>query len=188
MRGLIRSFIPEQSPIGSEAVVTAVMEALHGLRGNEPLIPDCQANLFAWGWLLAVVASALRGHRQWPPGMKGADEQVWRDSAQQLRHHDHLLTDQYWATMWAWRQVCPDKTMRKEVGLDHYWPGIAAGVPDNGARRDIPDCYVLRTFRSEHCDSDEGASSARSVPGRGVNTNKQKSCVIGSTLASAAVS
>ena len=28
------------------------------------------------------------------------------------------------------------------------------------------------------CDSDEDASSAQSVPGRGVNTNEQKRCVI----------
>ena len=160
MRGLIRSFIPEQSPIGSEVVVTAVMEALHGLRGNEPLIPDCQANLFAWGWLLAVVASALQGHPQWPPGMKGADEQVWQESAQQLGHHAHLITDRYWATMWAWQQVHPDKTMWKEEGLDYFWPSLTAGVPDNGTTREIPDCCVLRIFSTEHCDSDEDASSA----------------------------
>ena len=46
-------------------------------------------------------------------------------------------------------------------------------------RQEIPDCYALRSFSAEHCDSDEDASSARSVPGRGVNTNEQKSCVIG---------
>ena len=179
IRGLIRSLIPEQSPIGSEAVVTAVLEALHELGGDKPLVPDCQANLFAWGWLPAVVASALQGHPRWPPGGKGADEQAWQDSAQQLTRHGHLLTDQYWATMWAWRQVRPDTTVWKEVGLDRFSPSAAERVPDGGARQDIPDCYALRTFSAEHCDSDGDASSARSVPGRGVNTNEQKSCVIG---------
>ena len=52
-------------------------------------------------------------------------------------------------------------------------------MPGGGVKQEIPDCYALRTFGTEHCDSDEDASSARSVPARGVNTNEQKSCVIG---------
>ena len=153
------------------------MEALHGLGGNRPLVPDCQANLFAWGWLMAVVASALQNHPQWPLGMRGADEQAWQDSARQLRYHDHLLTDRYWAAMWAWRQVHPDQTMWKEMRLGYFWPDASAGAPDDEARQEIPDCYVLRTFSTGHCDSEEDASPARSVPGKGVNINRQKSWV-----------
>ena len=151
------------------------MEALHGLGGNRPLVPDCQANLFAWGWLMAVVASALQNHPQWPLGMRGADEQAWQDSARQLRYHDHLLTDRYWAAMWAWRQVHPDQTMWKEMRLGYFWPDASAGVLDDEARQEIPDFYVLRTFSTGHCDSEEDASPARSVPGKGVNINEQKS-------------
>ena len=69
MRGLICSLIPDQSPIGSEMVIMAVMEALHGAGGGDPLVPTCQMNLFEWGWLPAVVASALQGHPEWPPDM-----------------------------------------------------------------------------------------------------------------------
>ena len=106
-------------------------------------------------------------------------EQVWQDSAQQLRSHDHLLTDRYWINMWAWRQLRPDQTVWKQTELSHFWLGTTAEVLDGAVKREIPDCYVLRTFSTRHCDSDADASSARSVPGRGANTNEQKTCVIG---------
>ena len=134
--------------------------------------------MFKWGWLPAVVASALRNHPHWPPDMAGVEEQTWRGLAQQIERHHHLLTDQYWADMWAWRQVHPDTTKWKTVGLSSFWPDVAGRVPGSSARQEIPDCYVLRSFSTEHCDSDGDASSARSVPGRGVNTNDQQGCVI----------
>ena len=100
------------------------------------------------------------------------------DLSTATKRHGHLLTDQYWANMWAWRQVRPDTTRWKTAGLDSFWPGVAGGMPGGGTKREIPDCYILRTFNTEYCDSDGDASSARSVPGRGVNTNEQKTCVI----------
>ena len=62
--------------------------------------------------------------------------------------------------------------------LYSFWPEMPRGPPEGGRRRDIPDCFTLKTFNTERCDSDEDASSARSVPGRGVNTNEQKQCVV----------
>ena len=121
MRGLIRSLIPASSPIGSEMIVTAVLEALHGLGDDKPLVPDCRANLFSWGWLPAVVASAVRNHPQWPPDLTSRTAGVWQMSAQQLQRHQHLLTDRYWADVWAWRQICPDTKKRKMVELYSFW-------------------------------------------------------------------
>ena len=72
-------------------VVRAVMEALHGLGGDEPLVPDCRAGLFAWGWLLVVVASALQGHPQWPPDLEVADGQGWRWPGRVLGHRAQEL-------------------------------------------------------------------------------------------------
>ena len=138
MRGLIRFLIPETCPFGSETVVTAVMEALHGLSGDGPSTPGGCANLFRWGWLPAVVASALRNHPRWLPEVTRIEAQAWQNSAQQLERHDHLLTDQYWADMWAWRQVRPDATQWRTVGLDSFWPDAAGRVPGGGGRKETP--------------------------------------------------
>ena len=178
MRSLIRSLIPASSPVGSEVIVTAVLEALHGLGGDKPLVPDCRATLFPWGWLPAVVASAAKNHPRWPPELAHGTAAMWQMSAQQLQHHRHLLTDQYWTNVWEWRQVRPDTKKRKVAELRSFWPSAPQGPPEGGKQRDIPDCYVLKTFSTGHCDSDGDASSACSVPGRGVNVNDQKRCVV----------
>ena len=109
------------------------MEALHGTGGSDPLVPTCQASSFA------VVASALQGHPGWPLNMLGVDAQVWRESAQLLTHHNHLLATDYWADMWSWRQVRPDKTAWREVGLAHYWPDA------NEERQDVRMGQTFRT-------------------------------------------
>ena len=182
MRGLIRSLVPDQSPLGTELVVKAVMEALQGIGGSDPLIPTCQANSFGWGWLPSVVTSALQGHPEWPSGMMGISTQTRQELAQLLTRHGHLLTAGYWADMWSWQQVHPDMKTWKEVGLSHYWPEAEAERQHSRAGQDISVCFGLHTLRDGEYDSDDGASPlgpAHSVPGRRVTANEQKRCAIG---------
>ena len=73
--------------------------------------------------------------------MLGVDAQVWRESAQLLTHHNHLLATDYWADMWSWRQVRPDETAWREVGLAHYWPDANEERQDVRMGQDIPDCF-----------------------------------------------
>ena len=73
---------------------------------------------------------------------------------------------------------CPDGTTLKEVGLTHYWLGADEERQDIRTRQDILDCYDLHMMRDEGYDSEGDASSAHSVPGRGVNDNEQKRCMI----------
>ena len=48
--------------MGSELLIAAIMEAIYSASGGNPLMRNCQAYSFEWGWLPGVVSAALHAY------------------------------------------------------------------------------------------------------------------------------